>query len=541
MNKLAGIVLVGIASLQTCILAQVQSAAQLPDCKKRLDLIRQSTEPDQKKQRIDAALRYEENSSCFAEILFQRRIGSASAQGRAFTRFVQDFEARRNDKQTGSGTGTGGSTNLVSKGLTAQAVSVAAEYGALTQSVNNQVVTVQGSLGGFASALARQKLIEYCPSGNDQSTCLSRAGLDFLKRISYGVSFDTSRSSESVSATPSGQQQGTVQPVTFTANRHQISSWTGRIALWNTRDTNSDAFKTKWTSTLQAATGAAGGQGSSDAQNPSADQIKAAGADLLKSFQSFIDSIKFGTSYTNALAAAVERLQRATAADLDSRFDEWADEFIKMLPDNPALVDNAVDLLQARSVYLLAEDELVSALADKPVLSFEYNNNRPVSQDPTSTFRLIFDRGIGKKWSITSNGAFTIYDTRPKLAKATRLRDAQLGLQIQRDIGKLFAVPAAVAATYYFQYQNGPAILNVTPGTPLPGITFTGLPANATQVFAETGNLHLGQLRLVLTPGKSSVRVPFAVSYSNRTELIAKPAWRAQVGISYDFDALLSK
>ena len=98
-----------------------------------------------------------------------------------------------------------------------------------------------------------------------------------------------------------------------------------------------------------------------------------------------------------------------------------------------------------------------------------------------------------------------------------------------------------MSATYYFQYQNGPSILNVKPGEPLPNITFINLPANADQIFAKTGSIHLGQLRLMLSPAKSSVRFPFAVSYSNRTELIAKPTWRAQVGISYDFDALFAK
>jgi hypothetical protein len=201
---------------------------------------------------------------------------------------------------------------------------------------------------------------------------------------------------------------------------------------------------------------------------------------------------------------------------------------------------DAQKALSARSDYYLAEDALVSELADQPVLSIEYNNNRPVGQATTSTFRLIFDKGVNK-WSFTFNGAVTFYDTRPQAPTTSRYRDAQVGAQVQRDIGKFLSTPAALSASYYFQYQNGPAILNVTPGTPLPGITFTGLPSNATQVFAQTGNLHLGQLRLVLSPGQSNVRFPVAVSYSNRTELIAKPTWRAQVGVSYDFDSLFAK
>src|SRR6266545_7294793 len=102
-------------------------------------------------------------------------------------------------------------------------------------------------------------------------------------------------------------------------------------------------------------------------------------------------------------------------------------------------------------------------------------------------------------------------------------------------------VPAAVSASYYFQDLKGPAILNVTPSAPLTGIIFTGLPANATQVLAQTGNLHFGRLRMVLSPGRSSVRFALAVSYSTQTEVIAKPAWRALLDVSYDFDAVLSQ
>jgi hypothetical protein len=135
-----------------------------------------------------------------------------------------------------------------------------------------------------------------------------------------------------------------------------------------------------------------------------------------------------------------------------------------------------------------------------------------------------------------------IYDSIPpqSIPGAGRLRDAQFGFQLDRNLGPLaFLGTSAVTAAYYFQYQSSPAIINVTPGTPLSGITFVGLPATATEAFAEKGNLHIGQVKLVL--GESSVRFPIAVSYSNRTELITKPSWRAQVGISYDLDALFSK
>ena len=104
-----------------------------------------------------------------------------------------------------------------------------------------------------------------------------------------------------------------------------------------------------------------------------------------------------------------------------------------------------------------------------------------------------------------------------------------------------FLGAATLAGTYYFQYQNSPSVLKVDPSNPLTGITLTGLSSSATQVFTKKGNLHIAQLKLMLGSGQSNVRFPVAVSYSNRTELLTKPEWRGQIGISYDFDSLFTK
>ncbi len=56
-------------------------------------------------------------------------------------------------QQDGSSSGTGGSTNLTSKGMTSKVLSVASEYGALTQSVSGQTTTVQGTFAGVPLVL----------------------------------------------------------------------------------------------------------------------------------------------------------------------------------------------------------------------------------------------------------------------------------------------------------------------------------------------------------------------------------------------------
>jgi len=70
------------------------------------------------------------------------------------------------------------------------------------------------------------------------------------------------------------------------------------------------------------------------------------------------------------------------------------------------------------------------------------------------------------------------------------------------------------------------------------GVTFTGLPANATQVYAQKGDIDIAQLKFTYSPGSSSTKIPFGITWSNRTELVTHSLWGAQIGLSYDFDSL---
>jgi hypothetical protein len=434
-------------------------------------------------------------------------------------------------------------------------ISVAAEYGALTESVNNQTVTVQGSLNGFPAALIRQSLVQYCPKGDDGELCIHQSLLDALRRISYGVSFNSSTNSQTVTGTPAGSQTGTAQPVTFKPSGNQISAATGKLILWNARDATSSVFQTQWKNALTASGGSV-----------SPTLLSNAGGSLLSALESLIPTAS-NKIYTDWEERADAALKAADHADLATVWRECAAQLVDLLQakhsvhqcdgtpktltqdeqkefTDPDLVSHALSFIQTSSEYRFEEDDFVTAIADKPVLTLEYDYNHASDQIPTSTVRVIFDKGIGKNWSITANGAFALYDSTPSagIPGAGRLRDAQFGLEADRKLQALsFLGAATLDATYYFQYQNSPSILNVTPSTPFTGITLTGLSNNATQVFAKKGNLHIVQLKIVLGTGQNNVRFPLAISYSNRTELLTKPEWRAQLGISYDFDSIFTK
>jgi hypothetical protein len=261
-------------------------------------------------------------------------------------------------------------------------------------------------------------------------------------------------------------------------------------------------------------------------------------------FQSSSEYKDWFQTASQALRDAKDR--GATEAELEKTWLDQENRFVTIAAKlDPNIAQHVASLLQATARYQFEEEQFVSCIADKPVLTAEYDYNQPTGQTPYSTVRAIFDKSFGKTaaWTVTANAAAAVYDERPSytVPGAQRLRDVQAGVEVDRKLGSLsFLGAPVVSATGYFQDQTSPAILNVTPSAPLTGITITGLPSNATQVFAKKGNIAIAQLKVTLGSGKSSMRVPFAVSYSNRTELITKPEWKAQIGISYDFDSLFA-
>jgi hypothetical protein len=438
---------------------------------------------------IGNLLRIDTSASCFVQyVLLQQRL---SDRARLFVQSFKDWEAARTDKQAGS-------TSLVSSGLTAQVLSMAAEYGAVIESASNQTVTVQGSLDGILAAAIQQNLVGYCPDGaqSPDPFCVKQPLYSWLRRFSYGVSLNAS-----------------------------LPAITARLVLVDQRDATSKKFQDAWTK--QAAKSA-----------PEA--LSTAAKDLLAQLHSILgasfDKIQNQEGYSDWYNASFLKLREDAAAEpFDAAtFSNDLDRSIHILYElvvtaDPALPQQAADFLRGSETYAFTEQSFIESIANTPVLTIEYDDNRPQNQSSYSTVRLIYDQPLSGRLSLVANGA---------LAGESRLRDAQLGVQLKYSLNSKAA--AAVSGTYYFQYQNSPAELTVTPGTPLPGITLADLSSSATQVFAQKGNIQAGQLRLEFGPAGSSVRFPLALTYSNRTELIAKPELRAQIGISYDFDALFA-
>lgn len=468
-------------------------------------------------------------------------------------------------QQNGSSSGSGGSTSLVSKGTASQILSVAAEHGALAESISGQTVTLSGSLGGIPAALIRQGFLTNCNGINfPGGACVSNNAINNLNRFSYSVAFNTGSNSQSVSGTSTSTSSSSAQPATFTASSNTISSATGKFVLFrgaaaSIHDVADAINKLK--------------PGTSSGGPSNAENLK---ADCLQKFSATDNKAKSGTTVGGFTDAQKDNANCLASQDDTATVKAWraatAQKIIEAGPANavavwqqqagallnavcPAngttdsdtcrtkLTERLVNYAMAVSSYKTNVDTFVENLRKTPLLTFEYDFNRPMSAPTNSTFRAIGQSVLGG-WTVTFNSALSIYNDTPSstIPGSRRLRDIQAASEASYDFSKLKEAAllghSTASLAYYFQAQTSPAILNVTPGQPVTGVTITGLPSTATQVFAQKGDISIAQFKFTYSPGSSSIKIPFAVTWSNRTELVTHSAWGGQVGISYDFDSL---
>ncbi len=302
-----------------------------------------------------------------------------------------------------------------------------------------------------------------------------------------------------------------------------------------------------------------------------------------------IDDIIRGRSFTTCNGQSVAALSPADQAKAQTSAKQIADDIALMIVE--------LDRMSAQ-----IDVEILQTMTT-PMLSAEYDFSTPANQPSNSTVKVAFsyihtvnlkNAAIGKSpaiapnpaaaknsaqpscpftqsssgaagggaqkapdmtktvacpsWTLTANFGLSWYSTEPAstIPGASLLRDAQAGVEWDKNIassqwkgiGHLLG-DTTFSATYYFQDQTSPSILNVTPGSPSAGITLIGLPSTASQVFAAKGDIHFFQLKYGFGTG-TNVKFPVAVSWSNRTDLVPHPNWGAQIGISYNFTSLLS-
>ncbi len=482
--------------------ALCQATELCPALKEALAAFQMETDPWRKERLLRNVTEVERFSRCYLEFV-HATLG--------FKDFLRRIEVLRTDRQSGAGPSSAGGTTLVARGAAARTLSLAAEYGAVTRSVSGQVITFRGNLAGLPAALVRKDVFPYCdprtPTTQQPDFCVESSGLGRLRKLSFGVSLDASRSTASPLAAPAPADSGAAPVVRLFGDRTELSSFSLRYDLWNRKDVSSPLFQKAW-------------------QDKLAEQRRI--PELARKLSAGLEPVfeKLGTSQAYAVWQAETRERIRTAADPEGALRSQMSRLVTLLlEENIVTAEDVRELRRLFSRYGFEQDELMELTGSQPVIAVEYSYSRPLLEVPESALRFVFDLPVSKRWSLAVNTAWTFHQGVSENARSRvrPLKALELGAQAERVLGGLPSLgPVTLGAAVYVEYRNSSPVLR----TPRWDV-----------VVAEVGTIAAAQLKLTLGP-PGGVRFPIAVSYSNRTELFPTPAWRVQLGLSYDFDFL---
>jgi hypothetical protein len=253
------------------------------------------------------------------------------------------------------------------------------------------------------------------------------------------------------------------------------------------------------------------------------------GQDVLAALDDALEDLQVSDAYMSWISESVTELKAAPAPF----FDGVLIHRLNLLADLANLTDTfpaaSVRAYQAYATFLSARDLVLESVEKKKLFAVEYVRTREALDVDRSTARFIGE-GTKGRWDLTMNAAYTGDDGGG--GAGFRFRDFQFGAEAARPLGDRLrrGQPSG---------PNGNPVLSF-------GFLYERLAEAATVTFganalpAPPGNLYIGQLRLTLPLGRSGVKVPLSLSFSNRNELIVEKQLRGHIGFTFNFDALAS-
>jgi hypothetical protein len=395
--------------------------------------------------------------------------------------YVTAIENARIDKQVGGGSSSSGSTSLAAKASVPSILGLAVENGALQKDISGTTITFRGNPVGIIKALGDNGFIE----SYDDDDPTTR----FLRRLSFSTSFDTDRGP---------------QPGNFLGSKQQLSAYSFRFDIYNKRDPRHSTYREKWAKLIT-------GPGLAFTQDLS----------RLKSY--FNPATNPDPNVMAWLTASQDAIVAASAADVERVLEDVLGDKLRAV-QLPQQVKAAVDSFEANvNSYLGDRANLLQEVANGPIVTFEYTNNRPGNQPNYSNFNIIGEFSpFNGQADLTTNASFSTFSTKP-IGVTRTARDFQLSGQLD--------IP--------FNPSAGPFVFTMSGKYQhvFSDITTTG----TTPTTLQKGNIGIGQFKFTIPVKGSGVKIPLSVTFSNRTEFIKESKVRGNIGVTFDLDALFSK
>jgi hypothetical protein len=180
--------------------------------------------------------------------------------------------------------------------------------------------------------------------------------------------------------------------------------------------------------------------------------------------------------------------------------------------------------MRARSSKLKRRTDVLDDIAGGGQLVFDLAYQKPATGPTSGNLKVV--GSVGRSILLTGNLSATFYMGEVP-ADSDTVRDIQGAVQLDVPFGDPEGIGRYVFSVAT-KVQHMPDDLVADEGTLFPG---------------TKGTIWLGQAKLSIPIRGSAAKIPLSVTLANRTELIAekKVFARAQVGFSYDLDAVLSR
>jgi len=276
---------------------------------------------------------------------------TTAAQSTINSKLFQDFEQQRIDKQVTTGGSSGGSTAVANTGSVPWLFGFAVEHGALTQSVENNLIVFRGNIANTISALSTQDYVSSYIKLQQQNGLVRNIG-----KTSFSVSFNAAQATSGSNVTSSGSTS---------SQQSSLAGFSFHYDIYNHRDPRDSKWGSQWDEVrlkmrvLPSATAAfrRAIESQSDAwQQQARDAFHALGA--------------------NPTDAQVRAFLKSVADDLVARFGASAEV-------RAAAQEVAAALVSSRQF----EDEAFSKIMQSPTLSFEYSYVRQTTAQIPSTIQ----------------------------------------------------------------------------------------------------------------------------------------------------------
>lgn len=422
--------------------------------------------------------------------------------------FILDTENKRNDKQVGGDSKSSGTTSLAVKGGVPQFLSWATEHGAATGSRSGNTVTFRVNPVGLLDSLSSYRPIEGLEVG--QVFTPPDAFTQLLKKFSIGLSFDISRGTD---------------PPTLIGSKQQLAAFSVRYNFLNRKDPLHPAYRADWEAFRKGSL------------IPFA-QITRANYDKLvcSDNETGCDSTKFKNADLEKWRSDTEK--KLQELNLKGKSNIERVELVrKIIVEQLAAMPLAklkVDQVIMAAIttegkglinYYATKKKLQDRIAKGEVLTLEYTNYREVNAPDFSNIRFIAEKGFGSEWNLTANASLSFLNKMPTGLAATtvkRIRDFDFTLQLEKPLMEMaFGRPVL---SFAGQWQRLPANIIGPDGK---------LKANT------KGDAAIGQLKLTIPINGTGIKLPFSVTFANRSELVKESTVRGNFGFTFDLDRLL--